>query len=665
MSVPSVGAAAPIGFLRNPRRAVFFGLLGAIVVLAFWIPDLLPWAHEYPHLWIAPIKDWVGGFMDWLVKEFDLGLFTFQEFTRGISWLMNWPLKLLNWSLWKGFEVNKSFVIPSVSWLGLSLTLVIAGYVLGGWRLAALNAACFAYISFFDLWKSSMMTLASIGIAVPLGCGLGLAIGILAYRHRPVERVVTPMLDFMQTIPVFAYLVPILFLFGFSPVSAMVATIIYAMPPMVRATILGFKRVSPEIVEFGRMAGCSPRQLTWKVMIPAARPMLMVGVNQVIMLSLNAVIIASLIGAGGLGFDVLKSLRTLHVGDGLEAGAAIVFIAVVLDRMTQAFATKPPPEHVETAKSFWRRHSYLIVVLVLVIGTLVASFALPWLHILPRSATVTTGPWWDRQIEYITINFYDVLDAIKTFLYLYILNPFKNFLLGIPWSVVVAFLAIVGWRLGGWRLAVLVSSLAIFIVINGYWEKAIITVYLIGIAVAISALIGIPLGILGSRNDRVSKILKVICDTLQTLPSFVYLVPVVMLFQVGDVPALMAVVAYAVVPAIRYTDHGLRAVPPALIEAAKAAGCTKRQIMLKVQFPLAFPEILLGINQTILLAISMLVITALVGTRDLGQEVYMGLARADTGIGIVAGVSVAFIAIISDRLLQAYAVNRKKALGYT
>ena len=128
----------------------------------------------------------------------------------------------------------------------------------------------------------------------------------------------------MQTVPVFAYLLPILFLFGFSPVSALLATVIYAMPPMVRVTLLALRGVPPEIVEFGRMAGCTPRQLTWRVMIPAARAPLMVGVNQVIMLSLNMVIIASMIGAGGLGYDVLAALRRLDIGAGLEAGVAIV-----------------------------------------------------------------------------------------------------------------------------------------------------------------------------------------------------------------------------------------------------------------------------------------------------------------------------------------------------
>lgn len=190
-----------------------------------------------------------------------------------------------------------------------------------------------------------------------------------------------------------------------------------------------------------------------------------------------------------------------------------------------------------------------------------------------------------------------------------------------------------------------------------------ISVYLCGISVVIASAIGLPIGIWAARRERVHEIVQVVIDTLQTLPSFVYLIPVVMLFRVGDFSAMIAIVAYALVPAIRYTDHGIRQVPAPLIEAAQAFGCTRRQILWRVQLPIALPEIMLGINQTIMMALAMLVITALVGTRDLGQEVYIALTKADTGRGVVAGVCVAFIAIIADRLISAWANRKKKELG--
>jgi glycine betaine/proline transport system permease protein len=217
--------------------------------------------------------------------------------------------------------------------------------------------------------------------------------------------------------------------------------------------------------------------------------------------------------------------------------------------------------------------------------------------------------------------------------------------------------------LGGAKLAALVGILALFIAVTGQWEKATITVYLCGISVIFASLIGIPIGILAAERARLWKWVQVVIDTLQTLPSFVYLMPAVMLFRVGDFTALIAIVAYAVAPAIRYTVLGLQKVDPRLIEAGRAMGCTPWQLLTKIKLKLALPEIMLGLNQTIMFALSMLVITALVGTRDLGQEVYIALTKADTGRGIVAGLAVAFIAIIADRLISAGAARIRQRLG--
>jgi len=276
---------------------------------------------------------------------------------------------------------------------------------------------------------------------------------------------------------------------------------------------------------------------------------------------------------------------------------------------------------------------------------------------------ISTGTFWGDLVKWININYFEQLDGFKNFLLLNLMIPFKRFLLTLPWVGVVAMVALAGYQLGGWRLSSLTGGLAVFLAVVGLWPKAMITVYLCGISVLIVCLIGIPIGIASSRNKRLHRTVGVIIDTLQTLPSFVYLMPVVMLFRVGEFSAMLAIIAYAIVPVIRYTDHGIRNVPSHLIEAATQAGCTHRQLLLKVQMPIALPEIMLGINQTIMMALAMLVITALVGTRELGQEVYTALASADTGRGLVAGVCVAFIAIIADRLIGAWARKRKQELG--
>ena len=176
-------------------------------------------------------------------------------------------------------------------------------------------------------------------------------------------------------------------------------------------------------------------------------------------------------------------------------------------------------------------------------------------------------------------------------------------------------------------------------------------------------LIGVPVGIWAAERPRVGRVVDAVCDTLQTFPSFIYLIPVIMLFRVGDLSNIIAIVGAASVPAIRYTKLGLTLVSPTVVEAATAAGATRRQILLKVKLPLAFPEIMLGLNQTIMMALAMTAITALIGSRDLGQEILKALPDQDTGRGVLAGLSIACLGIIADRLIRAWTDRRRQALG--
>lgn len=639
--------------------------VGAIVAVMV-VASRVPWLVAYPENWEIPLRYWVSDFMKWLINDFDLGLFTFRQFTRSIAWLLNWPLVSAQGLLATGFELeigDSAIDLPRLSWLGVIAAVTVLAHAAGGWRLSVLVATCFGYLAVFGQWSSGMITLSSILIAVPLGAVGGLLFGILGYRSARMERGLLPVLDLMQTVPVFAYLVPVLFLFGFGPVAAMIATIIYATPPMARVTMLALKLVSTEVVEFGRMVGCSRWQMMWKILIPSAKPTLMVGVNQVIMLSLNMVIIASMIGAGGLGFDVLSALKRLRIGDGIEAGLAITLLAIALDRVSQGFTHRAQPAHKEQPKRFVARNPHLVMALAAIVLATLGALFIRGLEAFPESPRISTNEFWSGLVTWINVNFFDQLDAFKNFLLLNFLIPVKRFMLSLPWSVVVGLVALTGYRLGGWRLALAVGCYVAFMAVTGNWEKSMSSVYLCGVSVIIACLIGIPIGVVAARRERAHRVVQVCIDTLQTLPSFVYLIPVVILFRVGDFSAMIAVVAYALTPAIRYTDHGIRQVPAPLIEAATAAGCSQRQMLWKVQLPIAVPEIMLGINQTIMMALSMLVITALVGTRELGQEVYIALTKADTGRGIVAGLCVAFIAMTSDRLISAWSARRKRQLG--
>ncbi|MCU0911740.1 MAG: ABC transporter permease subunit [Rhodobacteraceae bacterium] len=644
-----------------PRRLPGLGwavALAAFLAFAAWGAGLVPWAFEVPRGWQVPFDDWIGGFVKWLLNEASFGLFTFAELTRFVSAVLEAPYRLALAVLSRGWPEAG---IPPLPWAAVVALAALMGHRAGGWPLAALVGGCFLFVAVFGRWDSAMITLASLVIAVPLGIAGGLLLGLLAHRWPTFARVLTPVLDLMQTIPVFAYLVPVLILFGFGPVAAIVATLIYAMPPMIRVTMLAMARVPGEIVDLGRMVGCTRAQMTWRVMLPAAKDALMLGANQVIMLSLNMVIIASMIGAGGLGFDVLQALRRLDFGAGLEAGFAIVALAVAMDRLSQAWAALRPGPPREGG--VLRRHPYLVAAAALVLGSLALGALWPWAQAYPEAWRLSTGDFWSRVMREINVTYFDRLEAIKTALLVNVMIPVKRFLLGLPWLGVAAILAFAGWRLGGWRLALLSAGLTVLVALTGLWEEAMTTVYLCGVSVVFAMAIGVPVGILAAERPWLWPPVRAVIDTLQTLPSFVYLMPAVMLFRVGDFTAMLAVVAYAIPPAIRYTVLGLQGVDARLVEAGTAMGCTRGQILRRIRLRLALPEILLGLNQTIMFALSMLVITALVGTRDLGQEVYIALTKANAGAGLVAGLCVAFIAIVADRLIQAGAARARARLG--
>ncbi|UDL91842.1 ABC transporter permease subunit [Mesorhizobium sp. PAMC28654] len=634
----------------------------AAVLVVFLLQDRLPWAVNYPANAIVPVADWVSALMGWIKSNL-------SWLTRSITAVLGVPLDFALNLLAKNFKIGHgadAYILPRLSWVGVCAVAFLAGHAAGGRKLGMLVGGCFLYIALFGQWTSAMLTLALISIAVPFCIVTGLFAGIWAWRKPWAERlVVSPALDLMQTIPTFAYLIPMLLLFGNSPVSAMIATAIFATPPMVRATMLGLSRVPTEIDDFSEMAGCTARQKLWRVLLPSARPTLMVGVNQVIMLALNMVIIASMIGAGGLGYDVLLALRALKVGEAMEAGLAIVALAIALDRLSQAIARKQAKGHVhqEVSPSIWRRYPTLTLAIAILATTTLLGLFMPAFAAVPKAITFTTAPLWKAAVNWVTINFFDTIEAFRVALILNVLNPLRAFCEGFPWLGAVFLLGLAGYQLSGLRLAALVAGLTAFCAVTGLWEKTMATVYLCGISAFIACLIGIPIGLMAARGDRFEKIVTPIIDTLQVLPSFCFIIPVVMLFRVGDVTAMIATVAFAVVPAIRYTNHGIRQVPPALIEAAKVSGCTPRQTFFRVQLPLALPEIMLGVNQTILMALAMIIICAMVGTRDLGQEVFIALSKADSGRGIVAGLAIAFIGIVADRLFNAWTAKARARLG--
>lgn len=656
MSVLTDSAQATALPDRSAFRIPGQALVALALALAYFLPETI---KTYPRSLVLPFSSWLQAGMMWLTQDDPqiAGLPSIKEITRAVASGLDWVLDAVKGVLGSGFRFTPGDGAPDIQplpWFVIAAILMILAGRFGGRRLVITTVVALGFILITGNWNSSMVTLASVLVGSFISIALGLLAGIAAYRVKWFATVLSPVLDLMQTVPVFAYLVPVLMLLGFGPAAALAATVIYAIPPMIRNTVIGLGRVAPEISEFGSITGCTPRQLLWWVQVPSALPAIMVGVNQVVMMTLNMVIIASMIGAGGLGFDVLTALRRLDIGTGLETGLAIVALAILLDRFSQAFVARSGAQHHQDDVSFFRKQSVPLAIAGVTLLGIFLSTLVPSIAAYPAEWVFTAQQPLNDFARWVTFNLSGPLSAIKTWILLYLMMPVRIFVLGLPWFALPLLAGVAAWRLSGPLLAVSLAAMLSLIFVAGLQEPALMTVYLCGLGTALSLLIGIPLGVLGALNERAHRILGYVCDTLQTLPTFVYLIPVVMLFRVGDFSALIAIVAFAVVPAIRYTDFGIRHVRAHFVEAAAMSGCTPMQTLLRVQMPLAAPEVLLGVGQTVVMALSMLVITALVGTRDLGQETYIALTKADAGRGIVAGLAIAFLAIATERLIGAW-----------
>lgn len=553
--------------------------------------------------------------------------------------------------------------MPPLPWILVVGGVAILGHRLGGWPLAVLAGICAFYLAVFGLWQDAMRTLSLVLVTVPLATGLGLALGIWMFRHPRAETGASGALDLMQATPHLAYLAPVVVFFGFGPVPAMIASAIFALPPMARCVVLGLRGVPVAVVEAATMAGCRPGQLLWRVRLPASLPVLLVGLNQVVMQTLAMAVIASLVGATGLGHRLLLSLQQLQVGKALESGVAIVLIAIVLDRLTRAWARRAAELHVASG-SFLRRHAHVAAFAALAFAGFALAAVFPAAGVLPGEATLTTAPFWDAGVRWISFTFAAPLSMFRDFVTLYILIPLRFSFAWLPWPLLATVVGWMSWRLAGIRFAVLNTAMVLLIAVVGLWVPAMLTLYLATLAVMICMMIGVPLGIAAAHHPRFGRAVLTVCDTLQTFPSF-YLIPVIMLFRVGDLASLIAITAYAVVPAIRFTHLGVTGIQPAILEAAIANGTTKRQRLRHVELPLALPAILLGLNQTILMALAMTAITALIGSRDLGQEILKALPEVDTGRGLLAGLAIALIGIVSNRMIGIWARNLKTRLGTT
>jgi glycine betaine/proline transport system permease protein len=643
---------APPPFRLDQRRIALAFLLAALALIVFRgaLPEGL---IRLPEAMILPFADWINAVFNF--ARDDLGL---MAFTRAFSDVVEFCLDVTANLL---YGKSRWPHVGPIPWVVIAATAGMAGYALGGWRLAALGGGTFVWIAVMGQWKWAMETLSVIVVAVPFSVALGLAMGTLAWRSRLAERILNPVLNIAQSLPHFAYMIPVVVFIGVGPKAGAIVTIIFSVPPMIRMTLLGLRAVSPEIIESGKMSGTTRWQLMTRVRLPAARTEILIGVNQVIMQSLAMVVLASFIGMPGLGQKLLQLLQALKIGLSVELGITIVLLAIVLDRMSKAWAVKQP-EHVEGA-TWLQRHRLLAIWIGLVaVGFLLAALDPYFVEVERKQALSMAEP-----IDWLVGGFIQLIDPVtewlRWFLITWVLIPLRDAFLWLPTSAVLVALAGLGWAVGGPRSALVCLAFFLPIALSGWWDRAMITVYTVCVSVALALLIGVPLGLLGAARPARAQRFLLVCDTLQTFPSFIYLIPVVMLFGVNDVAVVAAVMVFATVPIIRYTIEGLRNIAPEIVESAQMSGASGAQLLWHVKLPLAIPTLVVGANQSIMFALFMVIIAAFIGTQDLGQEMQRALSSTDVGKGLVLGLAVAFMGLMADHLLLKWAHGRGAALG--
>jgi glycine betaine/proline transport system permease protein len=640
-ATPTFGTTS---YRRYLMPVVVFTALVAIALVA---------NHDVPSWLDIGAQKWIRDRYLWTVEH------------RDDHWLFLWFFNPIA-DLIDGAVGAMKSLLSALRWPGVVAAFAAIGWRTGGLRVAFSTGAAMLGVAVLGVWDAAMVTLSLMTVAVVIALIIGVPLGIWTARSRRAERFLRSFLDTAQVLPAFVYLSPLVVLFGIKYPPAVVATVIYAVPPAVRLTNLGIRSVAEVTNEVARSFGSTPWQQLMKVQLPMARRTLLLGLNQVIMLAFGIVVIASILGTDDLGRLVLNGLQKNDVGAAFVPGLAIVLLAVALDRASTGERVRRTRRPMIALPDVSRRVGSLIatgvVVASVAVAHLVGDGSFPASLVIDLSGTVNDAVGWVQNNIRRGVPVIGGTQTINDFLVADILEPIRSFLVSLPWLLIVVAVALIAWLSKGWQLALGCAFCLVMIGAMGsigtmsLWDLAMDTLSQVLVAIVLSISIAVPLGILVGRSSVAEKIMRPFLDIAQVMPQFVYLIPVIFLFRAGRGAGVVAAVVYAVPPCIRLTGLGLRDVPFTPREAAISFGATPRQELRKVQLPLAFRSIMLGINQTIMMVLATVVIAGLVGAGALGLAAYEATTKPllKIGSGTTAGVSIVLLAIVLDRITQAW-----------
>jgi glycine betaine/proline transport system permease protein len=550
--------------------------------------------------------------------------------------------------------------VPQIGWLGVVAISGWVSYAVASWRSAILVVASLVVFGVFGYWQDSMDTLILTAIAVVVCIVIGLPLSILMARKPWFSALVTPVLDVMQTMPSFAYLIPFALIFGIGPTCAVMLTIVYALPPLIRIAELGIRTVPGGTVEAARSLGVTKTQLLRQVELPMARRTIVVGINQCTMAALSMAIIAALVNGPGLGAPVVLALQNLDVGGAAVPGLAIVAMAIMLDRTTTAASERADRQTRAGVLSPRTRRAVLGAGLVVVAVAIWLSRTYLQFARFPEKLNIG-GDLADaiNSLTSTVVNAVDTItNAFKNGVSYGFLNPLQSLLAETPWWVMAVVLLGIAYVLGGLRPTIVTAVCEGVIFAMGLWNDAMITLTTTIVATVLVMIVAIVVGVWIGRSRRADAVIRPILDAFQTLPAFVYLVPALALFAASRFTAIVAALAYAVPIATKLVADGIRGVSPATVEAARASGSTRWQMITKVQLPMARPALVLATNQGLLYVLSMVVIGGMVGAGSLGYLVVSGFSQGQLfGKGLAAGIAITALGVMLDRIAK-YAAAR-------